>query len=514
MTARTVMVQGSSSSAGTSLVACALCRCYARRGLSVAPYKSQNMSNNSSPAGPGLEIGRAQALQAAAAKVRPSVDMNPILLKPESDSTCQVVALGRPSARVGAIEYGDYAKELWPMAAAALDRLREGRDLVVIEGAGSPAELNLRERDFANMAVALRAKSPVLLVGDIDRGGIFAQLCGTLDLLAQEERALVRGLIVNKFRGDPSLFSRGVGILEERTGLPVLGVLPFIPSLRLSDEDAQGLEPGAAPGPLGAEGFLDIAVPLLPRLSNFDDLDALGLDGRAMVRYVSRPEELGNPDAIVIPGSKATRADLAWLRDSGLADGLRWLHRLGVPILGLCGGYQILGLRLEDPKGIEGDPGSTEGLGLLPISTRLEPGKLVRSAWGTCLGGPGDMAPFAGLEVEGYEIHSGVTGVEGGGAYPLLSLVAARAGAAATDGFATADGLVMGTYLHGLFDLPGFRLAWLDLVARRAGKSGLPDQGPLAGSRMAEAREAELERLADVFEEHMDMGAISALIGL
>lgn len=505
MKARTIMVQGTASSVGKSLVAAAICRVFRREGLGVAPFKAQNMSNNASALPGGGEIGRAQALQALAAGVAPSALMNPVLLKPEGNARSQVVLLGRPYKTLGA---GDYRRErpvLWDAVTASLDSLGSAYDLIVMEGAGSPVELNLKAGEIVNMAVARYANSPVILVGDIDGGGIFSQFAGTVGLLDPSERALVRGLLINKFRGDPALLEPGLDIIKEFTGVAVLGVLPWLEGLNLAEEDGAGLDrgralAGSAPPTPGRPG-LDIAVIRLPRISNFDDIDALGLEEGVALRYVSRASELGGPDAVILPGSKASLADLGWLRAEGLDDGIKWLARLGRSVVGLCGGFQMLGQVLDDPLGVEGPPGKSQGLGLLPVDTVFAPGKEARPRRGrVAAGGGGFLSGAAGLEVSGYEIHSGRSTVRG----PAL-LELRGEGTARLDGAASADGRILGTYLHGLFDEPGFRRAWLASLGHHVAGPGLA---------LAQAREASLDRLADVFAESVDVGRLRGIIGL
>ncbi|MDA8425404.1 MAG: cobyric acid synthase [Treponema sp.] len=526
MPGRVLMVQGTASSVGKSLVAAALCRLFRRRGLSVAPFKSQNMSNNAA-AVPGGEIGRAQALQAAAAGIAPTVDMNPVLIKPEADARAQVVLLGRPYRRASAGDYYRDHEALWAAARAALDRLRSRYELVVAEGAGSPAEINLADRDIANMAVARYANAPVLLVADIDPGGMFAQVLGTLALLPSGDRARVAGVIVNKFRGDRRLLEPGLDQLRSLTGLPVLGVLPYLHDLGLAEEDGVALErgdPGATPDAGAAErnaagrgGKIDIAVLRLPRISNFDDVDPLRLEAGVSLRFVAEPRELGLPDALILPGSKATLDDLEWLRERGFDDGIRWLARSGRSVVGICGGYQMLGLSIDDSAGIEGPPRRAGGLGLLKVETSFSAGKSTSPRRGRIAGGPGFFARAAGLPLEGYEIHAGLTaavaagiiagaGVTAGGPTEaaIIRLDAEGELPARADGAAAFDGRVWGSYLHGIFDLPDFRRAWLASLGARA-------EG--AGVSMAEARERALDRLADAAGAALDMDEIEKIAG-
>jgi adenosylcobyric acid synthase len=487
------------SSVGKSLLVAALCRIFARRGLRVAPFKAQNMALNSFVTADGLEVGRAQAMQAEAAGVDVTVEMNPVLLKPEADSVSQIVVLGRPWQRLAAREYWGRRGELWSVVTGALDSLRARFDLVVIEGAGSPVELNLRRTDLVNMAVARYADAPVLLAGDIDRGGVFAQLLGTLDLLEPEDRARVRGLLVNKFRGDIGLFADGVRILEQRGGVPVLGVVPFVRDLRIADEDSVALDDRrGAPAPAG----LEVAVVRLPRISNFDDLDPLRAEPDVAVRFVDRPEELGAPDLIVLPGTKTTVADLAWMRERGLDARVAALARAGTPLLGLCGGYQMLGARICDPLGVEAAAGAVAGLGLLPVETTFEPEKRTVRAAGRVSADRGLFAGCAGLAVEGYEIHMGRSAPLDSAA-PLLRLAPDER----PDGAASADGWVAGTYLHGLLHNDALRQRLLQNIAARGGRAPRP-----ASARFD--RRADYERLADAVQASLDMAALERIAGL
>jgi adenosylcobyric acid synthase len=474
------MVQGASSSVGKSLLVTALCRLFARRGVRVAPFKAQNMSNNAAVCPDGAEIGRAQALQALAAGIEPSADMNPVLLKPEADSRSQVVVLGRVWQTLPAASYQQRKQHLWSHVTAALDRLRAAYELVLIEGAGSPVELNLKAGDIVNMAVARHARAPVLLLGDIDRGGIFAQLLGTLWLLPAEERALVRGLIVNRFRGDLALFAGGAQTLEEKGGVPVLGIVPFLPDLGLPEEDAAVLESG--PAPRGA--LIDVAVIRLPRLANFDDFDPIRREPGVRVRWCDSPAELGRPDAVILPGTKNTIADLQWLRERGLAEAILRLAAAGIAVAGICGGYQMLGSVIRDPEGIEGG-GEVHGLGLLPVETTFSQQKATHRVTARVAGGPGWLTGLTGQVLTGYEIHMGQTTT----AAPWASIVE-RGGEACdvSDGAASDDGRVWGSYLHGLFGNDAFRRAWL---------ASLSPDFAVSHSSEANAVQAGLDRLAD-----------------
>ncbi|HEV3022770.1 MAG TPA: cobyric acid synthase [Pirellulales bacterium] len=509
MSGRTLMIQGTSSSAGKSLLVAALCRIFARRGVRVAPFKAQNMSNNAAVCTDGSEIGRSQAMQAAAARLAPTGDMNPILLKPEADARSQVIVNGRPWQTLGARRYFQAREELWPAVTGALDRLRAQYDLVVIEGAGSPAEPNLHDVEIVNMAVARYAHSPVVLVGDIERGGVFAQLLGTLWLLGDDERALVRGMIVNKFRGDPSLFDAGVTFLEDRGGIPVLGVVPWLAGLGLPEEDAVALH--AARQPRDDDNQLDIAVIRLPHIANFDDFDRLAFDSRVRLRYVDSPQRLGQPDAIILPGTKSTVADLEWLRAVGLAGPIVELAHRQVAVVGICGGYQMLGTTICDPQGIESSAGETRGLGLLPIRTHFEPIKETHQIAASIESDRHCPGCF-GQSISGYEIHAGRTT----GERPWLKITRRGGSAAAVlDGSVSDDGRIWGCYLHGLFANDGFRQAWLDSLEHQAGVSQLAvgDQSATAfAGNTADWLDAALDRLADGVETALDLPQLENII--
>jgi adenosylcobyric acid synthase len=492
------MVQGTSSSVGKSLLTAGLCRLFARRGLRVAPFKAQNMSNNAAVCADGAEIGRAQALQAVAAGVAPTADMNPVLLKPEADSRSQVVLRGRVWQTLPARSYQERKRFLWSHVTESLDRLRSAFDLVVIEGAGSPAELNLKAGDIVNMAVARYARAPVLLVGDIDRGGVFAQLLGTLALLDPDERALVRGLVVNKFRGDPTLFTDGVRILEERGGVPVLGVVPFLAGLDLPDEDAVSVE--VEPTATASPAAVEVAVVRLPRIANFDDFDPLRAEPGVRLRYVDSPSHLGRPHAVILPGTKSTVADLRWLRDRGLADAILRLADQGTAVVGICGGYQMLGRMVRDPGGVESDASEVAGLGLLPVETTFEGEKATHQVLARLDAGPGWMAGLSGTLLTGYEIHMGRTPTDS----PWLEVVA-RGGVSCRvpDGAAAAGGRVWGCYLHGLFANDDFRRAWLTSLRS--------DFRPTSVSATARLH-AGLDRLADALAEAIPIARLDQII--
>jgi adenosylcobyric acid synthase len=503
------MIQGTSSSVGKSLLVAALCRSFARRGLRVAPFKAQNMSNNAAVCADGSEIGRSQAVQAAAARIAPTADMNPILLKPEADARSQVIVNGRPWRTLGARSYFKARDELWPFITAALDRLRDEYELVIIEGAGSPAEPNLHEVEIVNMAVARFARSPVVLVGDIERGGVFAQLLGTLWLLSDGERALVRGLVVNKFRGDRSLFDDGVRFLEERAGVPVLGVIPWIPRLDLPEEDAATL-PAARRRRATAVG-LDIAVIRLPRIANFDDFDRLAAEPGVELRFVDSQNQLGQPAAVILPGTKCTVADLDWLRSVGLADSIVELARRGTTVVGICGGYQMLGQTIRDPERVESSTQETAGLGLLPTTTTFKRIKETHTVCGTveidrhCRG-------CRGQSLTGYEIHMGDTS----GGSPWLRITTRATGVVSLrDGAVSDDGRIWGTYLHGLFDNDGFRRGWLrSLEVDSPVSSETNGSAETAGDSTDSAGrlDAALDQLADGVESALTINRLDEII--
>ncbi|MCC6237062.1 MAG: cobyric acid synthase [Dehalococcoidia bacterium] len=499
MTAPVLMLGGTASSVGKSVLVAGLCRVFAQDGVRVAPFKAQNMSNNADVTPDGLEIGRAQAEQAAAAGLVPAVEMNPVLLKPQGDRTSQVVLDGRPAGLLRARDFIERKRDLWPHVERALESLRSRYELVVVEGAGSAAEPNLRAGDIVNMRVARHASAVTLLVGDIDRGGVFAHLLGTLELMPQEDRALIRGFVINRFRGDPSLLAPAIDELERRTGVPVLGVVPWIDDLRVAQEDAVALERPDPPGSAQAGTHeVDIAVVHLPRIANFDDFDPLAQERGVRLRYVSRPEQLGVPDLLIIPGTKATIADLEAMRRSGMAEAILARHREGSAILGVCGGYQMLGTHIEDPDGVEAAAGSAvPGLGLLPVSTRFEGDKRTQRVSGHALASAGPWADTQGAAVEGYEIHMGRTRPSPGTSVaPLLHLDGHE------DGATSADGLVAGTYLHGLFHNDALRTALLRGLGRTGSGSGPFD------------REAEFDRLAHHLRAHLDLDRVRGWLGL
>lgn len=488
--ARCIAVLGTGSDVGKSIVATALCRHYARQGIRVAPFKAQNMSNNSGVTPEGLEMGRAQIVQAEAAGVAPHVDMNPILLKPTSDVGAQVVVLGEALINAAAKEYHQQKEQLFRVAGAALDRLRSSYELIVMEGAGSCAEVNLMDRDIVNLSMAAYAQAAVILVADIHRGGVFAQIVGTLACLEKKQRQQIAGVVINRFRGDIDLFRDGVDWIERRTERPVIGVLPWFDDFVIEAEDSVVIErpeTDAGQGPC-------IAVIRLPHISNFTDFDPLTrLEGVGLV-YLEQPRNLDRFQAVILPGSKNTRNDLEWIAAVGWRDLIRAYHRKGGHLLGICGGYQMLGSAVVDPDGVEGRPGSTPGLDLLPVETELKAPKTTtrtRFIWD-------------GNQGTGYEIHMGRTHRTGGKA--LLN-VHARNGIACDerDGCISEDGRVLGSYLHGLFDAPGIIERWLQQI----GLGGTPvDEIDGPGTR-----DRAYDALADHAGRYLDFSMVDRMMG-
>ncbi|MBI1942735.1 MAG: cobyric acid synthase [Betaproteobacteria bacterium] len=480
------MIQGTSSGAGKSTLVAGLCRALVRRGMRVAPFKPQNMSLNSAVSADGGEIARAQALQAQAARVAPLIDMNPLLLKPTSDERAQLVVRGAPQSDVEATEFQRLKPELLGVVLESFGRLRRSHDAVLVEGAGSPAEINLREGDLANMGFALSVACPVVLVADIDRGGVFAQILGTLECLAAPERDLIVGFVINRFRGARALLEPGLRWLESRTGKPVLGVLPYLHGLALDAEDA--LPEPAAPKS-GAK--LRVAVPVYPRISNHTDLDPLRLHPDVEVKFVGPGRPLPDADLIVLAGSKNVRADLEHLASQGWRESIFRHLRYGGKLIGLCGGMQMLGRVVRDPAGLEGPPGECPGLGLLDMESELTPEKLRRNVVGEVFPGSARAAPLSG-----YEIHMGVT------RGPALDAPATRL-EGLPEGALSPDGQIFATYVHGVFDHPQSCAALLEW-ARLPGASAVD---------LNAVREASLERLADCVEANLQLATILRLCG-
>ena len=501
-----LMVQGTASSAGKSLLVTALCRMFATEGRRVLPFKAQNMALNSAVTADGGEIGRAQAVQAEAARVPSRVDMNPVLLKPEGDSRSQVVVLGKPIGTMSAAEYHAKKPELRELIRQCLTRLRQDCDLLLIEGAGSPAEINLKDRDIVNMSVARDAEAPVLLVGDIDRGGVFASFVGTMELLEPDERARIGAFVVNKFRGDVGLLRPGLEMLEKRTRVPVLGVLPYLRSLRIADEDSLSLDdkPRAPRGPLSSA--IDIAVVRYPRIANWDDFDPLAAEENVFLRFVERPEDLEPADLVILPGTKSTLGDLSWLRESGFARRIEARAARGEPIVGVCGGCQMLGTFVEDPHHVESSSSGVAGLALLPIRTRFERQKLTAQLQARAEANSFLTDAGAGEALSGYEIHMGMLAHEPG-ARPAFRIVARNASPSnALDGGVSPEGHVVGTMIHGIFDNAAVRRSLLAYLCKRKGIAA-PE------ARVALSRDADYDRLAAAAREHLDGPLLRRLAG-
>jgi adenosylcobyric acid synthase len=485
-----LLITGTGSDAGKSVLVAGLCRALARQGRKVAPFKAQNMSLNSAVTPDGAEIGRAQAMQAAAAGIAPEAVMNPVLLKPTGDRDCQVVVLGRPAGDADAAGYQRRAGGLRGVVDAALADLRGRFDAVICEGAGSPAEINLRPRDLANMGLARSADLPTLVVGDIDRGGVFASLYGTLALLEPADQALIAGFVINKFRGDPAVLEPGTAQLTRLTGRRVLGVVPWVHGLWLDAEDALALHAPGPPSrpPLGRDS-LEVAVVRVPRMSNFTDMDPLLAEAGVHVAFTDRPHDVVRADLAVLPGSKATVADLAWLRDRRLDAAIAERAERQLPTLGICGGYQMLGATITDD--VESRAGAVTGLGLLPVSTAFAADKVLARPSGT--------SPFLGdVAASGYEIHHGRSAVTGGD--PLL-----RTHDGVDEGCAA--GTVLGTTWHGVLESDAFRRSLLSWVAATTGRDFVCDRGSFA-----DVREAQLDLLGDLVTEHVDLDAVAALL--
>jgi adenosylcobyric acid synthase len=479
-----MLVAGTSSDAGKSMITAGICRWLRRQGVSVAPFKAQNMSLNSFVTAGGAEIGRAQAMQAAAAGIEPDARMNPVLLKPGSDQRTQVVLLGHPAGNADAIGYRAYKPRLLEVVLDSLAQLRREYDVVICEGAGSPAEINLRATDIANMGLARAAGLPVIVVGDIDRGGVFAAMYGTMALLCPADQRLIAGFVINKFRGAPELLASGLDMLRGLTGRHLFGVVPLADGLWLDVEDSLSLAAGRRPpatAPCGAD-VLRVGVVRFPRISNVTDIDALSAEPGVLVRFATTPAELADADLLVLPGTRATVDDLAWLRQRGLADVIAARAARGLPVLGICGGYQMLGRVIDDQ--VESRAGSVPGLGVLPVRVSFGAQKRLGRPAGSAYGAP----------VSAYEIHHGIVTVEDGRHLPFLD--GCQAGA------------TWGTSWHGALENDEFRRAFLTEVAARSGR----DFTPAPGTSFAAVRQAHLDLMGDLVAAHLDTGALSRLI--
>ena len=526
--AKSIMIQGTMSNAGKSLIAAGLCRVFKQDGYRVAPFKSQNMALNSYITEDGLEMGRAQVVQAEAAGIKPQADMNPILLKPTSDSGSQVIVHGVPIGTMPAKEYFAYKKTLIPEVEKAYRRLEEEYDIIVIEGAGSPAEINLKKDDIVNMGMAKMADAPVLLVGDIDRGGVFAQLYGTVALLSEEERARVKGLVVNKFRGDKTILEPGLDMIENLCGIPVTGVVPYA-DVDIEDEDSLGHHLSGTEK--GKKTLVDIAVIRLPRISNFTDLSVLEQIGQVSVRYVDSVRDLHHPDMIVLPGSKNTMADLKWMRENGL-EALIKKKAQDTIVFGICGGYQMLGETIRDPYQVE-NGGSMKGMGLLPAVTELKQEKTRTQVTGTFGKISGALSGLSGKSVRGYEIHMGSTGysrsnadnrstADGGSIVDSECVIDPESRGNEkrymcriqneADGSVKYDGIfsgnVYGTYVHGIFDEGTLAETLVGILAARKGVA--LDTGQMIS--YGQFKQMQYDKLADGLRQSMDMKAVYAML--
>lgn len=511
MTAKTIMVQGTASHVGKSVLVAALCRIFVQDGHRVAPFKSQNMALNSFVTKDGGEMGRAQVVQAEAACVEPSVDMNPLLLKPTGHASSQVIVLGRPVGNLSAMQYHkEYAPQALEIVKAALDRLRSSNDLIVIEGAGSPAEVNLQENEIVNMRIARMADAPVLLTADIDKGGALAAVVGTLELISHEDRERVAGIIINKFRGDLRLFKPAVDFLEKKTGKPVLGVVPYFQGFRIQEEDTVSEDRSVAEQ-VEEPGWVEIAVIHLPHISNFTDFDPLEDEPDVKLRYVGRGNRLGKPDLIIIPGSKNTIEDLTFLNRSGLASQIIECSRGGIPVIGICGGFQMLGRELSDPLHTESEIPRIEGLGLLDITTVFATDKLTTQIEAEVAGTGLFLFEAPVGRIKGYEIHMGRTEL-----YPEVRpafTILARSGEKVyfQDGAVSRDGLVFGTYIHGIFDNDDFRRHVVNILRKRKGLEPLENSIVIT---TAEQRRRDFDKLAAVVRGSLDMEKIYNILGM
>ena len=497
--AKTIMIQGTMSNAGKSLLTAGLCRIFRQDGYRVAPFKSQNMALNSYITSEGLEMGRAQVMQAEAAGIEPSVLMNPILLKPTNDTGSQVIVNGEVLGTMSARDYFKYKKNLVPDIMKAFRALAEKNDIIVIEGAGSPAEINLKTDDIVNMGMAKMADAPVLLAGDIDRGGVFAQLYGTVELLEPEERNRIRGLIINKFRGDKTILDPGIEMLEEKCGIPVVGVAPYL-DIQVEDEDSltERFDRDQE------TGLIDIAVIRIPRISNFTDFNPLESIPGVSLRYVKHTSDLKNPDVIILPGTKNTMEDLRWLRESGMEALILKAADRGTLIFGICGGYQMLGETLSDPHGVEAG-GSMRGMGLLPMDTIFAEKKTRTQVTGRFLDLDGDYETLSEVEFTGYEIHMGDS-VRRNPAKPCTSVRDEVTGKEKTEGTFTRN--VCGTYVHGIFDKEEIALA----LIRAAGKKKGVDVSRMEGVDFASFKEQQYDILAAELRKHLDMKKIYEIL--
>jgi len=511
--ARAIMVQGTGSDVGKSILVCALCRIFRQEGLKVAPFKAQNMSNNSYVTADGREMGRAQVAQAEAAGILPEAEMNPILLKPSGNNGSQIITMGRPLRHMTAHEYYENKESMLEIAKKAYESLSEQYDVIVIEGAGSPAEINIKDNDIVNMKIAEIADAPVILVTDIEKGGSFAWIVGTLELLDSDERDRVMGIAINKFRGDLSILESGIDMLEDRIKKPVLGVLPYFTNIDVDDEDSMSLDKRNNKQGFRSEkqeGLIDVVIVRLPRISNFTDFDILIREKGLNVRFVESARSIGNPDLIILPGTKNTIGDLESVKESGIADAVINLANSGTMVIGICGGYQMLGSVIRDPENAESKTLETEGLGLIDVSTLFWMQKNTYQVKAKLHESGSDI--FKGLntdsELTGYEIHMGETELLNGTAPFLKILERSDKEVCMDDGAVSDDGNVIGSYLHGIFDNDEFRLGLINRLRESKGLSPM-----LAEELSSVDKEREYDKLADLFREHIDMELIYEKIG-
>jgi adenosylcobyric acid synthase len=507
------MIQGTGSGAGKSLLVSALCRIFRNKGVDVAPFKAQNMALNSAIAADGGEIGRAQVLQARAARIEPTVDMNPVLLKTAGERGSQVILRGKVHATMPARDYYSFRDEAWKTVSESYERLSRKYELIVMEGAGSPAEINLLDVDIVNMAMARHAKAPVLLVGDIDKGGVFASLYGTVKLLGRDS-SRIKAYIINKFRGDPAILAPGLDMIRERTGKPVIGVLPYLRDMGLPEEDGLALERrGTAGGRLSVDGTVRVTVVRLQSISNFTDFDPFGLEPDVELQYSDRAQDIENADIVILPGSKNTVSDLLRLRERGIVESIRRACGRGVQVIGICGGYQMLGRSISDPHGVESGHRKVEGIGLLDIETLFDSEKTTCHAEAEIVDsvrfGLGNAELNNAKALSGYEIHMG-SSIGDIGLFRLQrSSVHHDAGDAGVETVldGSMNGNCWGTYLHGIFDNDSFRRGIINGVRKRKGHASLE-----SGAAYSASLEAALDRLAAAFHEHVDMKFIEGLI--
>lgn len=506
MKARPIMIQGTASSVGKSIITAGLCRVFKQDGYSTAPFKSQNMALNSYITKEGKEMGRAQVVQAEAAGIEPSIEMNPILLKPATDKKAQVIINGVVHKNMSAAEYHEFKPQLAQMVKATYDRLAEKNDVIVIEGAGSPAEINLREKDIVNMGMAELADAPVILVGDIDKGGVFASLVGTMMLLSEDERKRVKGVIINKFRGDLEILKPGLQMLEDLINVPVLGVLPYS-KLEIDDEDS--LTEKFSHIKRASDEELDIAIIKLPHISNFTDFNALEQTNGVRVRYVEKPNELGHPGLIILPGSKNTMEDLLHIRKIGMEAVIKSLHEKGVAVLGICGGFQMLGMELNDPFRTESDLFGLDGMGLLEIKTVFQEKKVTTQSEGIISSCLGLLKGLEGVKVKGYEIHMGTSEIVSNCSNISINRISAVNEIGVT-GAVNKEGTVLGTYLHGIFDNALFTSGLINNLRRSLGMGEIE----CSTRDFVDFKEQQYDNLAKILKDNLDMERIYGILGL